>query len=65
MEGGELESLIYLPILISPPMATYKEYLDGTYTLSDILDMVLLIRWKGDEIKKATKAEKAKNDKDK
>ncbi len=35
-------------------MATLKELEDGTYSIDDILDMNIAIKWRADQIKEAT-----------
>jgi hypothetical protein len=51
----EDELLLWAPIMADPPMATLKEMEDGTYSIEDIVDMNIMLRYKVDQIKKATK----------
>ena len=44
----EAEMLVWAPLLVDPPMATLKEMQDGTYSIDDVLQMNLLIKWKQD-----------------
>ena len=41
--------LVYSPLMCDPPMATMKEMKDGTYTLEDVVDMNILIKWRADQ----------------
>jgi hypothetical protein len=40
------EALIWMPVLADPPLATYNQMIDGTYSIVDVLDMVAMMRYK-------------------
>jgi hypothetical protein len=43
-----MEMLAWGLMLTEPPMVTYKELMDGTYDIDDILRMNVLIKYKND-----------------
>jgi hypothetical protein len=40
------------PIMADPPMATLAQMQDGTYSIDDVLDMNLILRWKAEQMAK-------------
>jgi len=42
-----MEMLVWAPVLANPPMATYGEVVRGEYSIDDILQMNLLMSYKG------------------
>jgi len=39
--------------LADPPLASWKELSDGTYSIDDVVDMLIGLQWKADQIKKS------------
>ena len=43
--------LVWAPMMAEPPMLTLKEAQDGTYSIDDLLQMVLLLKYKNEVMK--------------
>lgn len=46
---------MWAPILAEPQLATLAQMEDGTYSIDDVLDMNLILKFKADQTKKAIK----------